>query len=65
MTSVTTQIISPTWIAPIIPAGELLTRHSLVIEGDRISAVLPREEALASYSGTTELILEGHLLTQS
>jgi len=36
MTNTTTQIISPTWIAPVIPYGALLLDHSLVIEGSRM-----------------------------
>jgi 5-methylthioadenosine/S-adenosylhomocysteine deaminase len=63
MTSAAIQIISPTWIAPVIPAGALLLNHSLVIEGDRIVALVPHADALARYPDVPDLELEGHLLT--
>ena len=63
MTSTTTQIISPTWIAPVIPDGALLLDHSLVIEGSRITALLPQTEALARFPDAPNLKLEGHLVT--
>ncbi len=68
MTSAATQIISPTivsptWIAPVIPAGALLLDHSLVIEGDRIKALLPHTDAVARFPNAPDLKLEGHLVT--
>lgn len=63
MTSAATQIISPTWIAPVIPAGALLLNHSLVIEGDRIVALMPHADALARFPDVPDLELEEHLLT--
>jgi len=63
MTSAAIQIISPTWIAPVIPAGALLLNHSLVIEGDRIVALAPHADALARFPDVPDLELEGHLLT--
>jgi 5-methylthioadenosine/S-adenosylhomocysteine deaminase len=63
MTSAAIQIISPTWIAPVIPAGALLLNHSLVIEGDRIVALVPHADALARFPDVPDLELEGHLLT--
>jgi 5-methylthioadenosine/S-adenosylhomocysteine deaminase len=63
MTSNTTQIISPTWIAPVIPGGALLLDHSLVIEGSRITALLPQTEALARFPDAPNLKLEGYLVT--
>lgn len=63
MTSTAAQIISPTWIAPVIPAGALLLDHSLVIEGDRIAALLPHADALVRFPDVPDLQLEGHLVT--
>ncbi|MGV0036091.1 MAG: TRZ/ATZ family hydrolase [Candidatus Azotimanducaceae bacterium WSBS_2022_MAG_OTU7] len=63
MTSAATQIISPTWIAPVIPIGALLLDHSLVIEGDRIAALLPHADAKARFPNAPDLRLEGHLVT--
>ena len=63
MTSTTTQIISPTWIAPVTPDGALLLDHSLVIEGSRIAALLPQAETQARFPDAPNLKLEGHLVT--
>ncbi len=63
MTSAAAQIISPTWIAPVIPIGALLLDHSLVIEGDRIAALLPHGDAEARFPNAPDLKLEGHLVT--
>jgi 5-methylthioadenosine/S-adenosylhomocysteine deaminase len=63
MTSAATQIISPTWIAPVIPTGALLLDHSLVIEGDRITALLPHADAVTRFPNAPDQKLEGHLLT--
>lgn len=63
MTIAAIQIISPTWIAPVIPTGALLLDHSLVIEGDRISALLPHADAVARFPDAPDLELKGHLVT--
>jgi 5-methylthioadenosine/S-adenosylhomocysteine deaminase len=63
MKNATTQIISPTWIAPVIPTGALLLDHSLVIDDDRIITLLPHAEALTRFPDAHDLELEGHLVT--
>ncbi|MBO6656426.1 MAG: TRZ/ATZ family hydrolase [Pseudomonadales bacterium] len=61
--SITKQIISPTWIAPVVPRRTLLTDHSLVVQNDRIEALLPRDAAVSQFADATELRLDQHLLT--
>lgn len=39
-------IVHPAWILPIIPRGEVLSEHSLVVRDGCISALLPTKEAL-------------------
>ncbi len=56
-------LIAPTWIAPVGPRPDLLRHHAVVVEGARIAAVLPRQQALDAYPGIPEIELEGHLLT--
>jgi len=58
-----TQILSPAWLVPVIPKGVVLQDHSLVIEGDRISAVLPRDVARSTCPDTPELLLDSHILS--
>ena len=38
-------LLRPRWIVPVIPRGVVLEDHCLAITGDRISALLPRQEA--------------------
>lgn len=63
MTTPATQLITPSWIAPIVPAGQLLEKHTLVIQGERIQAILPTAEAQQQYVGAVEYSLPGQLLT--
>lgn len=62
MTNPTT-LISPTWIAPVEPVDTLLTNHSLVLEGQSIKALLPTDDARATYPDTKEVELPKHLVT--
>lgn len=63
MPEVSTQIVSPRWIAPVMPPGTLLEGHSLVIEGERIVALQPAEKARADHPDAIEISLADHLLT--
>ncbi|MEZ5501176.1 MAG: TRZ/ATZ family hydrolase [Halioglobus sp.] len=47
-------LIHPGWIIPVMPHGLVLENHSLAITGDRITAILPREQA--------DHIAAGHVL---
>jgi hypothetical protein len=38
-------LIFPRWLLPLDPAGRALTGHALAIDGGRIKAVLPAEQA--------------------
>ena len=38
-------VVHPAWILPIIPRGEVLSEHSLVVQQGRIAALLPTSEA--------------------
>ena len=63
VTRSSTQILSPTWIAPVVPKDVLLLGHSLVIEGERIAAILPTAEAQQHYPDAPEVLLPEHLVT--
>lgn len=47
----------------MVPEGTVLADHSLVISGERIAAVLPRDEAVSTYPDAPERRLEQHLVT--
>jgi 5-methylthioadenosine/S-adenosylhomocysteine deaminase len=38
-------LLHPSWIVPVVPHGAVLEEHSIALTGDRISALLPRNEA--------------------
>ncbi len=52
----------PDWIVPVHPRGEVLSHHALVMHGQRISAVLPREELDQTYPGVELVRLPGQVL---
>ena len=54
-------LIHPGWIVPVIPQGVVLENYSIALTDDRISALLPREEAQA-IEARQVLELPGHAL---
>ncbi len=54
-------VIHAGWIVPAVPEGVVLKDYSIVVRGDRITALLPREET-AGISAGEELELPGHAL---
>lgn len=63
MTYQNLKVITPDWIAPVIPRDIVLNDHSLVVEGELIRALLPTDEARAEFPNAEEVLLKGHLLT--
>jgi len=57
-----TQIISARWIIPVVPRNTVLTDHSLVIENDKIIALLKRDRALKNYPNADHIELGDHAL---
>jgi 5-methylthioadenosine/S-adenosylhomocysteine deaminase len=43
-------LVEAGWIVPVVPHGVVLEDHALVVDGDRIVALLPRAEAQATYA---------------
>ncbi len=43
-------LVEAGWIVPVVPHGVVLEDHALVVDGDRIVALLPRADAHAAYS---------------
>ena len=58
----TTQILKAQWLLSMAPGSELLTGHALVIEGERIAAILPWAEAEAQYPDAERVDLGQHVL---
>jgi 5-methylthioadenosine/S-adenosylhomocysteine deaminase len=55
-------LITPRWIAPVAPTDTVLADHAVVVQGGRIEAVLPRDEALARHPDARRTDLPDHLL---
>ena len=55
-------VLLPRWLIPMTPGCPVLEQHALVMEGERIAAVLPRDEALARYAQAERVELPQHVL---
>lgn len=57
-----TTILKPKWLLTMAPGSGVLTEHALVIEGERIAAVLPWADAQAQYPQAERVELGDHVL---
>ena len=55
-------IIEPEFILPIVPARKVLEQHVVVIEGDRITNIIPAEEAHQRFAARDVIRLDHHVL---
>lgn len=55
-------VIEPRWIVPVEPAGIVLEAHAVVIDDDRILAVLPVADAASHYPDAARIHLPDHVL---
>lgn len=60
MTTIT--LILPQWIAPVAPSDQVLEGHAVALQGRRILAVLPRDQAIIAYPDAVRIDRPGHLL---
>jgi len=54
-------LIHAGWVLPVVPHGIVLENHSIALTGDRITALLPREEAQA-IAAQHVIELPGHVV---
>ena len=57
-----TVLLLPGLLVPVRPRLQVLKQMAVVVEGELIAAVLPREEALATYANATRIELPDHVL---
>ncbi|HET7197894.1 MAG TPA: TRZ/ATZ family hydrolase [Burkholderiales bacterium] len=55
-------LLRPRWLAPVEPAGAVLTEHAVAVRDGRIEAVLPLGEARRRFAGHEEVPLGRHVL---
>jgi len=52
----------PKWIVPVEPAGVVLEDHAVIVQGDRIAAVLPTGQARRDWPEAEQVMLDGQVL---
>lgn len=55
-------VIEPRWIVPVEPAVTVIENHAVVVDGNRIAALLPVAEAVARFPEAARVDLPGHAL---
>jgi 5-methylthioadenosine/S-adenosylhomocysteine deaminase len=55
-------ILLPEWVIPIEPRGQVLHRHALVLQGSKISDILPEADLASRYPGTSIRALPGQVV---
>lgn len=55
-------LLSPRFLVPVRPRGQVLQNHSVVIQNQRILEILPTDEARNKYPGMEESVLADHVL---
>ncbi|MDV2080045.1 TRZ/ATZ family hydrolase [Marinobacter xestospongiae] len=54
--------IDARWVIPIEPAGVVLEHHAVLIQGDRIAAVIPQQDADTGYRAKETIRLDSHVV---
>lgn len=62
MSTTTIKILKGRWVLTMTPGAPVLERHAVVLEGERIAAVLPWDEAEARYPAAERVELGQHVL---
>jgi len=55
-------LIHGKWIAPVVPSGQILENHTLVINGSKIREIIPTNEVIGRYQAHQQSNLNDHLL---
>ncbi len=57
-----TTVLKARWILPMTPGCQVLEQHALVIQGERIAALLPQAQAVSAYPDAEQVDLGQHVL---
>ncbi|RLA01567.1 MAG: TRZ/ATZ family hydrolase, partial [Gammaproteobacteria bacterium] len=55
-------LIHGRWIVPVVPQGQILENHTLVINGTKIKDIIPTNEIIGRYQAHHETHCSEHLL---
>ena len=55
-------LVEGRWVIPVEPEGVVLERHTVVIDGGRIQAILPHAQARSGYTAKQTVALREHAL---
>lgn len=55
-------VLSPSWVIPVEPRGEVLPEHSIVIIDNKIADMGPRARIAARYTGAQVIALDGQVV---
>ena len=55
-------LIEARWVVPVLPKGVVLENCTVAVANGQIVALLPTEQARASYSAPERVVLERHAL---
>lgn len=55
-------LIEARWVVPVLPKGVVLENYTVAVANGQIAALLPTEQARASYSAPERVVLDRHAL---
>ncbi len=55
-------LIHGRWIVPVIPRGQILENHSIIVKGSKILDIIPTNELIGRFQAHHETTLDDHLL---
>ena len=58
----TTYVVKPRWLIPVVPEGQVLEQHALVVRDGRIEAILPVADMSSELQAMEQIDLPQHAL---
>jgi len=55
-------LIHGRWIVPVVPRGQILENHSIIIKGSKIKDIIPTSEIIGRFQAHHETTLDDHLI---
>ncbi len=55
-------LIHGRWIVPVVPRGQVLENHTIIVKGSKIQNIIPSNEIMGRFQAHHEATLDNHLL---